>query len=153
MAFTSGFKTDFERVDGGEIKNRNGSKILGHRTFEDGLIVGRFAKVDAGRLDNMDGSVTPVIAGVVLRSPNATIENGTVIETDFETGAVEYMQDGLVTVFVKAGETPSYKGTVYASNAGNADDGLAQAVATNGVDTGAVFIEEVKAGVWLIDQK
>lgn len=152
MSFNSGFQTDYEKSGSGE-QYGNKNIVLAHKTFEDGLKVGRFAKVDTGRLDNLDGSSTPVIAGVVLRTPTLTIENDATIEAVNHVGAVSYVENGLVTVDVKTGETPAYKGTVYASNAGDANDGLAQAVATNGVDTGAVFIEEIKAGVWLISQK
>lgn len=152
MSFSSGFEVDYQNIGAGEQKgNRN--IVLDYQSFEDGLKVGRFAKVDTGRLDNLDGSATPIIAGVVLRVPTLTIENGETIEAKNHVGSVSYVEHGLVTVDVKIGETPAYKGTVYASNAGDANDGLAQAVATNGVDTGAVFIEEVKAGVWLISQK
>ena len=152
MAFQTGYLGDFNKVGAGE-EYGNTNTVLGFRSYENGLLVGRFAKVDAGRLDNMDGSATPVLAGVVLRTPTTAVEAGGAIDANLTTGSVSYMQSGLVTVEVKAGQTPAYKGTVYASNAGDADDGTAQAVATNGVDTGAVFIEEITDGVWLIDQK
>ena len=152
MAFETGYLSDFNKVGAGEEYGVN-NRILGHRSYEDGLKVGRFAKVDSGRLDNMDGSATPVIAGVVIRTPTTSVEADGTIDADLTTGSVSYMQSGFVTVEVKAGQTPTYKGTVYASNAGDANDGTAQTGATNGVDTGAIFIEEIQSGVWLIEQK
>ena len=152
MAFATGYLGDFNKVGAGEEYGSQ-NRILVHRAYEDGLVVGRFAKVDSDRLDNLDGSATPVIAGVVLRSPTTSIEADGTIDAELTTGSVSYMQNGFVTVEVKAGQTPAYKGTVYASNAGDADDGAAQTGATDGVDTGAIFIEEVKSGVWLIEQK
>jgi hypothetical protein len=152
MAFATGYLGDFKKVGAGEEYGVN-NRVLGFRTYENGLKVGRFAKVDSGSLDNMDGSSTPVIAGVVVRTPAVSVESDGAIDASLTTGSVSYMQSGLVTVEVKSGQTPAYKGTVYASNAGDANDGTAQAVSTDGVDTGAVFIEEIQSGVWLIDQK
>ena len=152
MSFTTGYLSDPAKSGAGELYGVDHT-VLGSETFEDGLKVGRFAKLDGGSLDNMDGSATPVIAGVVIRTPSATVEAGDSINADLTTGGVSYAQRGLVSVSLKAGETPVIKGVVYASNAGDVNDGLAQAVVTDGVDTGAVFLEEIKTGVWLIDQK
>lgn len=152
MAFETGYLSDFNKVGAGEEMGTS-NRVLGHRSYEDGLKVGRFAKVDSGSLDNMDGSATPVLAGVVLRTPTTSVEADGTIDADLTTGSVSYMQSGLVTVEVKTGQTPAYKGTVYASNAGDANDGTAQTTATDAVDTGAVFIEEIQTGVWLIEQK
>ena len=147
MAFSSGFQLDPANVGGGE---RYGSNlvILGTDTFEDGLRVGRFAKLDTGSIDNMDSSATPVIAGVVLRDVANAIESGGTVDSDLYS-EVNFMRQGLVTVDVKTGETPAAYGRVYASNAGDANDGLATATNTD-VDTNAEFIEEVKPGTWLI---
>jgi len=154
MAFATGYKADFDKVGAGEEYGVN-NRVLGHRLYEDGLKVGRFAKVDTGRLDNMDGSATPVIAGVVLRTPAMPVEADGTIDAALQTGSVPYMQSGLIAVEVKTGQTPAYKGAVFACNAGDANDGQAATAAESGdnVATGAVFIEEIQAGVWLIDQK
>lgn len=154
MAFSTGYISDFPKVDAGEEQGNN-NIVLGANTYEDGLKVGRFAKMDSGSLDNMDGSSTPVIAGVVLRSPTTSVEAGDAIDADLTHGSVSYMLDGLVTVAVKSGETPAYKGAVFACNAGDANDGMAAtgAEAGDNIATGAIFIQEVKAGVWLIQQK
>jgi hypothetical protein len=122
--------------------------ILPAITFEDGLKVGRFAKLDTGSIDNMDGSGTPVIAGVVLRTVGNAIESDGTYDADTTT-KIEYIRQGFVTVDVKAGETPSLFDRVYVSNAGNASDGLATATNTD-VAVNAEFIQEVQSGVWLI---
>ena len=147
MAFDSGFQLDPAAVGGGE---RYGSDlvILGSDTFEDGLKSGRFAKLDTGSIDNFDGSATPVVAGVVLRSVANAMESGGTYD-DALYSEIDYMRQGLVSVDVKTGETPALFGRVYASNDGDANDGLATATNTD-VDTNAEFIMEIKTGTWLI---
>jgi hypothetical protein len=147
MAFGTAYLADPAAVGGGE---RQGSShvIFAASVFEDNLKIGRFAKLDTGSIDNMDGSATPQIAGVVLRNIAGPVEDGALIDAQlYET--IDYVRGGLVTVNVKTGETPSVLGKVYASNAGDANDGLATATGTD-VPTNAEFIAEVQTGVWLI---
>jgi hypothetical protein len=147
MAFATTHLDDPQNVGAGE---RWGvvNTILSTDSFEDSLRIGRFAKWDTSRLDNMDGSVTPVIAGVVLRNVANPVEDAAVVDAGLQTN-VEYIRSGLVSVRVKAGETPARFGKVYASNAGDANDGMATATNTD-VVTNAEFIEEIQTGVWLI---
>lgn len=147
MAFATGYLGDPQKVKGGE---RYGSCniVLSATTFEDGLLVGRFAKLDTGSIDNVDGSATPTLAGVVLRNAASPVEDGAAIDGSLYS-QVEYQRQGLVTVDVKTGETPAQFGAVYVSNAGDADDGLATATGTDEATT-AEFIEEVATDVWLI---
>lgn len=147
MAFGTGHLDDPQNVGAGE---RLGTvhAIFAATDFEDGLRVGRFAKWDTNRLDNFDGSATPVIAGVVLRNVANPVEDLATIDATLYS-QVEYMRQGLVTVRVKAGETPAKFGRVYISNAGDANDGMATATNTD-VDANAEFVEEVQTGVWLI---
>lgn len=149
MAFTSAFSNDIDLVGSGE---RYGSTniSLNATVFEDGLKIGRFAKIDTGSIDNMDGSATPVLAGVVLRTVSRAVEDAGVVDKTLYD-QVEYIRSGLVTVDVKTGETPSVLGRVYVSNAGDANDGLATANAAD-VEANATFVKEVKSGVWLILQ-
>lgn len=150
MAFATGYLDDPNRVGAGERYGSN-QVVLSATTFENGLRVGRFAKLDTGSIDNMDGSATPTIAGVVLRNvANAVEDLGTIDSALYSQ--VEYVRQGLVTVEVKTGETPVQFGAVYASNAGNADDGKATATNTD-VATGAEFIQEIQTGVWLVRLK
>jgi hypothetical protein len=147
MAFATTHLDDPQNVGAGE---RWGvvNTILSTDAFEDGLRVGRFAKWDTNQLDNMDGSATPTIAGVVLRNVANPVEDAATVDADLQTN-VEYIRSGLVSVRVKSGETPTRFGKVYASNAGDANDGMATATNTD-VPTNAEFIEEIQNGVWLI---
>ena len=146
MAFATGAITDFQKVAGGE-RFGTANVVLSATTFENGLKTGRFAKLDAGSLDNLDGSLTPTIAGVVLRNVAGALESGATIDSSLYN-QVEYLRAGLVTVDVKAGEIPAKFGAVYASNT----TGEATATTTD-IATGAEFIEEVKSGVWLVRLK
>jgi len=147
MSFATGYVDDPQNIGAGE---RLGTvhAIFSATTFENGLKVGRFAKLDTGSIDNFDGSATPVIAGVVLRNVANPVEDAATIDNTLYS-QVEYMRQGLVTVDVKTGETPTKYGRVYISNAGDANDGLATATNTD-VPANAEFIEEVQSGVWLI---
>ena len=147
MTFDTGALTQIGAVGSGERAGRIAA-ILSATTFQDGLIFGRFAKLDTGSIDKMDGSATPVIAGVVLRDVASPVENDGVVDSDLVT-KIEYIRGGFVTVAVKTGETPALFDRVYASNDGDADDGLATATDTD-VDVNAEFIHEVKSGVWVI---
>ncbi len=148
MAFPTGYQADPTQIGGGE--RQGGGTNLALTTFEDGLLIGRFAKLDAGSIDNMDGSATPVIAGVPLRNVAAPVEDGAAVDASLYE-KIELRRSGLVTVFVKTGETaPALFGTVYASNAGDANDGLATSTGTDVEVPNCEFIEEKAAGVWLV---
>jgi len=146
MAFSSSITQDVVQVGAGE---RWGSQniILAEKDYVDGLKVGRFAQYKAGELTNLDGTASPVIAGVVLRNVASPIEYGAVFNKELVQQA-NYLRVGLTTVDVKDGETPTKFGAVYADNA----TGEATATDTD-IATGAEFIQEVKDGVWLILQK
>lgn len=147
MAFSSDVLSDIQKVKSGERWGSN-NIILSTTVFEDGLKVGRFAKLDTGSIDNLDGSATPVIAGVVVRSASRAVEDADTVDKTLYQQA-EYMRQGLVAVEIKEGETPAKFGTVYASNAGDANDGLATATNTD-EEVSAEFIEEITDGIWLI---
>lgn len=145
MSFATGYKADPDKVQGGEIFDS--ATVISFTDFENGLKVGRFAKFDSGSIDNVDGSATPEIAGVVKRNATNPIEDGDTIDnTLFEK--VDVMISGTMTVDVKPGETPAPYGAVFVSNAGDANDGLAMTSA--GEATSAIFLEEVTTDVWLI---
>jgi len=147
MSFGTGHLDDNQNVAGGE---RYGANIIALTAteFEDQLKVGRFAKLDTASIDNMDGSASPVIAGIVLRNVANVVEDGGVIDaTLYEQ--IEYIRQGLVSVDVKAGETPALFDRVYVSNAGDANDGLATATATDEAVNGE-FIYEIQDNVWMI---
>lgn len=156
MAFGNAVIDDPAKVGSGEIYGVNNT-ILTETTFEDGLLVGRFAKFDTGSMDNMDGSATPVIGGLILRNPASPIEDDDAIDGTLYD-QVEYLRAGLGSVEVRTGETPVKFGAVFASNAGDANDGKASttAGATPDIAVDAEFLEEITGGtnpVWLIRMK
>lgn len=149
MAFTTN-STVLQKTAEGELHG-DAHLILTAKSIEDGLKVGRFAKLDTGRLDNMDGSAAPVIAGIPVRSPVNAVENDGTIDADLYN-SWEYVRQGLVTASIKSGETPSKFGRVYVSNAGDASDGLALATQTaTSIPVRAEFIEAVDTTVWLVN--
>jgi len=147
MAFDTAFSNDVAGVGSGERYGTSNVE-LSSTVFEDGLIVGRFAKLDTGSIDLLDGSATPSLAGVVLRSVSRDLNSGAEIDAAIY-GQIEYLRSGLCTVAVKTGETPAVLGRVYVSNDGGANDGLATATNTD-VAVNGEFILEIKTDVWLI---
>lgn len=146
MPFQTGALTDFQKVAGGE-RFGTANVVLSASVFENGLKAGRFAKFEAGSLSNLNGSASPVIAGVVLRNTAGALESGGTIDASLYN-QVEYLRAGLVTVDVRAGQNPVRFGAVFASNT----TGEATTTTTD-IPTGAEFIEEVQAGTWLIRLK
>lgn len=152
MAFTNS-STEISKTAAGELVGNIGAAVvLTSTSIENGLKIGRFAKLDAGRLDNLDGSSNPTIAGVIPRSVVNTIEATDTINTATFTEWT-YIRAGRVSVAVKSGETPAKFGRVYVSNAGDASDGMALAsnVASHAIPVNARFYEEIATGVWAID--
>ena len=109
--------------------------------FVDGLKIGYFAQIKSGKLDNMDSTATPVVAGVVLgKVSRASTES--VIDASKEDVA-NFVRSGLVTVS-GTGALPDYLTPVYCDTSGNATSSNAD-TATNGE-----FLRELTTGVWLI---
>lgn len=147
MAFATGYLANPNKVGSGERYDVKSDVVLSASTFEDSLVVGRFAKMASGSLDNLDGSATPVIAGVVLRKGSNPIESGSVVDADLYS-VVEYGRSGLFTVEAKAGEVPVKFGAVYASNAAT-HYGKATVTGTD-IATRAEYIETIDTNVWLV---
>ena len=150
MAFLITPSLDGANTPSGQTQDIFAKLILSTDKFEDGLQIGRFAKLDTGSIDNLDASTTPVIAGVVLRCVTNAIEDGSTYNAD-NTTMIEYQRAGVVTVEVKAGQTPAVFGAVTAHNVADADAG--KALATGGVATGAEFLFQVTPTVWAIRLK
>lgn len=148
MVFATGALNDPAKVEGGELIGSNDHAIIPITDYEDGLRVGRFAKLDTGRVDNFDGSATPTVAGLVKRKISNAVEDANVLKLA-QWSSIDIIRGGFATVDVKDGESPSFLSRVYISNAGDADDGLATANAAD-VDANAEFIREVKTGTWVI---
>lgn len=151
MAFTSAVLEESKKLGSGEVLRTRPFNVEAFSTFEDGLVQGRFAKYDNGSVDNLDGSATPKIAGIVTRLIGGEIG----ISTYRNTGAIvdtvaEVMTTGFATVDVVASQTPARYGIVYAVNATGADAGKATTVSTDNVNSGYVFWEQVDTNVWLV---
>ena len=149
MGFPTGHLDDPKRAGAGETIGVDNISLTA-LTFENGLVAGRFAKLDTGSLDNIDASVAPVIAGVVLRKIEMPVEDGSAIDNTLY-GSVEYLRQGVVTVDVMAADDPSALGPVFVKNTADADAGKATTVddATTEAASGE-FLHEVQAGVWAI---
>jgi hypothetical protein len=152
MAFATGNLDDHQKIGSGE--NYGQGIVLADATFENGLIAGRFAKADAGSIDNLDSSATPVIAGVVLRDPTMAVEDGEAYDSSLYT-QVEYQREGLITVQAVTGQTPALFEAIYAENQTPADYGKATLTASGNADANAEFIKLVDGAldVWQIRLK
>ena len=109
--------------------------------FVDNLKIGYFAQIKSGKLDNMDSTATPVVAGVVLGKVSRA-SNETVIDASKED-VVNFVRSGLVTV-AGTGSVPDYLAPVYCDTSGNATASNAD-TATSGE-----FLKQIETGVWLI---
>lgn len=146
------YREELYPVDAGVI-NPNAPYVRDtYSTFEDGLIGGRFAKLDTSSLDNLDGSATPVIAGVVEYRETKAVEDGNTYTNTGEgaTHQVNVITWGKVTVDLVDGDTPAKFGTVYAVNASGsgADFGKATTTSTDNVEVAGYFNREIKTNVW-----
>lgn len=149
MSFNSGVQSDPSQVGAGELYG-NDNTVLSQDTFEDQLVVGRFAKLDTGSIDNIDASAAPVVAGVVLRNVANPIEDGSVIDSSlFDT--IDICRAGLVSVDVVTGDTPAKFGAVFVNNEATADAGKASTTDDATTEpSNAEFVEEVQTDVWMV---
>ena len=149
MSFNGGVQSDPSQVGAGE-KYGDDNTIISESTFEDQLVIGRFAKIDSGSIDNIDASVDPSIAGVVLRNITNPIEDGGVIDSAL-FDKVDILRAGLVSVDVVTGDVPAKYGAVFVNNQATADAG--KATTTDDANTepsNAEFIEEIQTSVWMV---
>ena len=152
MPFFTGSLLDHQKSSAGEIYDA--TLVETASTFEDGLKVGLFAKMDGGSLDNVDGSASPVIAGVVKRNPANPVEDGGAYDASLIT-AVDFAVSNYVTVQAVSGETPSYGDAIFCENSTSADYGKATTTSTSNADASAVFVKVVDSAndVWQIRLK
>lgn len=148
MAFPTGYLGDPTAVSAGELLGTENTVLTANK-FEDGLLVGRFAKLDTGSIDNIDASATPTIAGVVLRNVAASVEEGGAVDASLHL-QWQYIRHGIVTVDVVAADSPVQFGSVYVENQTPVEYGKATTVSAGNVDANAEFLHEVQAGVWAI---
>lgn len=157
MPFPSTVQASIRPVTEGELGD-GPNIVLSTINWEPGLNIGRFAKIDAGRLDNLDGSSTPVLAGVVLRELNALLELAGQAGAAFANLLVseknqDYIRQGLVTVKLATGAaTPTQFAPVYTINeTDNADNGNVTPTSDPAtITTTAEFVREIQTGIWEI---
>ena len=154
MAFNEAVLASVPDLGAGEFIAASPYNCAAFEKFEEGLIPGRFVKFDAGQIDNLDNSATPIIAGVSRRKIASALENDTYTKLGIAPDQVaEVVNFGFVTVDVVAGNTPAKFGQVYAVNAAasGANFGKATTTALNNVAVpGCVFWEAKAANVWLV---
>lgn len=148
MTFAASTNNDPLKCPSGEIRGTVNT-LISQTVFENGLNFGRFLKVDTGSIDMLDGSATPVIAGVGVRDVTNPIGDALTYNTT-NTRKIDVCMMGLITVDALAGESPTFKAPIYAKNAGAGDFGKASVSATTAILTDAVFIEKITDTVWLV---
>ncbi len=147
--FSNAISTTIAGIIAGEVIEGHVSNTDAFTTFENGLIVGRFAKYDTGSLDNLDASSTPTIAGIVGRSLTSEMETSTYTTSD---NVAQLHNFGYIAVEVPTAITPVAFGAVYADNQTPADYGKATSTSTGNVAvTNAVFWRATnRANVWIV---
>jgi hypothetical protein len=154
MSFANTVLQDNPDLGAGEFIAASPYNVSAFELFEDGLVEGRFVKYDTGSIDNMDGSASPVVAGIARRKITGEIGTGIYSTTGQEIDQVaEVINFGFATVAVTDAATPAKYGSVQFVNASGADAGKATdaAVASGIVSAGdVVFWEPKAAGVWLV---
>jgi len=154
MAFKSTVLQDNPDLGAGEFIAASPYNVSAFELFEDGLVEGRFVKYDTGSIDNMDGSATPVVAGIARRKITGEIGTGVYSTSGMAIDQVaEVINFGFATVAVTDAADPAKYDAVQFVNATGADAGKATDadVATGIVSAGdVVFWEPKAAGVWLV---
>lgn len=151
MSFTgNAVEQDMEGLLPGEIIKGHVGNTDAFLTFEDGLVIGRFAKLDTGSLDNLDGSATPTIVGVVGRSITKSMDDTTYTTALYTEAPVHNF--GYITVEIPNGVTPAKGGLVYAENQTPSEYGKATTVSGGNVAiANATFHRPTnRADVWVV---
>ena len=154
MAFNNTVLQDNPDLGAGEFIAASPYNVSAFERFEDGLVEGRFVKFDTGRIDNIDGSATPVIAGIARRKITGEIGTGIYSTSGLAIDQVaEIINFGFATVTVTDAASPARYEAVNFVNAATADAGKATdaSVAAGIVSAGDVVFWEQKAiNVWLV---
>jgi len=154
MAFNSTVLQDNPDLGAGEVITASPYNVSAFEVFENGLVEGRFAKFAAGSIDNVDGTGTPLIAGIVKRKITGEIGTGVYSTTGTAIDQVaEMINFGFATVTVTDAADPSKYDAVQFIDDGTGDAGKATEAAVTGgiVNVGdVVFWEQKAALVWLV---
>jgi len=151
MAFNNTVLADNPDLGAGEVLYNSPHNVSVFEQFEDGLVEGRFCKYDTGQADNLDGSATPTIAGIVKRKITGEIGEGVYSTSGREIDQVaEVINFGWATVTVTDAASPAKYGQVYTVNDGTTDAGKATSDSGELEVPGCVFWEEKATNVWLV---
>jgi hypothetical protein len=154
MSFANTVLQDNPDLGAGEFIAASPYNVSAFELFEDGLVEGRFVKYDTGSIDNMDGSASPVVAGIARRKITGEIGTGIYSTSGQAIDQVaEVINFGFATVAVTDAADPARYDAVQFVNATGADAGKATDadVATGIVSAGdVVFWEQKATGVWLV---
>lgn len=151
MSFNDTVLESIAGLPAGEVIKAMPSMTLAFELFENGLIEGRFCKFANGQIENLDGSATPVLAGVVRRKVTGEIGTGIYSTSGEEIDQVaEVCNFGFVTVTTTEAATPAKYDQVYAVNADTAERGKATDDSGQLIVPGAIFWEEKQDNVWLV---
>ena len=152
MAFNDTVLEEVIDLVAGEFLASSPYNCSAFEVFEEGLVPGRFVKYDAGSIDNLDTSATPVIAGIARRKIASALENANYTKLGIAPDQVaEVINFGFATVEVLAGDTPARFQQVYAVNTAGDNLGKATETATNNaIVPGCVFWEAKAPNVWLV---
>lgn len=152
MAFNNTVLEAIPDLVAGEFLASSPYNCSAFEVFEEGLVPGRFVKYDAGSIDNLDASATPLIAGIARRKVASALENANYTKLGIAPDQVaEVINFGFATVEVLAGDTPARFQQVYAVNTAGANLGKATETATNNaIVPGCVFWEAKATNVWLV---
>ena len=154
MSFNNTVLQDNLDLPAGEFIAASPHNVSAFEVFEDGLVEGRFCKFDTGSIDNIDGSATPVVAGIARRKVTGEIGTGVYSASGQAIDQVaEVINFGFATVTVTDAATPAKYDAVQYVNSGTGDAGKATdaAVAAGIVNVAdVVFWEQKAANVWLV---
>ena len=154
MAFNNTVLQDNPDLGAGEFIAASPYNVSAFERFENGLVEGRFVKFDTGRIDNMDASASPVVAGISRRKITGEIGTGIYSTTGTAIDQVaEIINFGFATVTVTDAASPTRYEAVNYVNAATADAGKAtDAAVTAGIVSAGdvVFWEQKAINVWLV---
>ncbi len=155
MAFNTGHLNDPQSVQSGTVQG-SANIIYSNTAFEDELVVGRFAKFDNSAIENIDGSVTPTVVGVVVRDAALPASDAVTYDSDLYS-QIDFIRHGLVVIEASATKNNiTYLADVSVENTVSADYGKAIAAADaagTDVTANAEYIETVGTNLWLIRLK
>ncbi|MBE0469586.1 MAG: hypothetical protein IBX55_08800 [Methyloprofundus sp.] len=146
MSFENTVLNDNLDLGAGEVIASSPYNVSSFETFEAGLVAGRFVKYDAGSIDNLDASASPLIAGIAKRNITESLDD------DSNTQVAQVINFGFATVEVTAAATPVKYESVQVVNDATADAGKATNAAGVGIVPAGdvVFWEQKAADVWLV---